>query len=323
MYYNIQHVTKYRYNAPIYESVMQIYMQPRTENLQHCFSFEVTTTPRSRPTPYRDYLGNTAHSFNIPGYHSTLTITARSVVEVQAPPLLPDALSPHAWDELDALVATADYWDALSQTALTEPTQLSHSLADEIDARRRDDPLTVIRQVNARLYEYMAYVPLATRVDSPIDEALANRAGVCQDFSHILLSLLRDIGIPCRYVSGYIAHQQGIDRAAADASHAWVEVLLPRLGWIGFDPTNNVITGDHHVRVAIGRDYTDVPPTRGVFKGDATSELSVAVQVTRIEDPATILELKMPPSASQWQSMGDQSESTSGDQAAQSQHQQQ
>src|SRR5579859_3776638 len=190
MYYTIQHVTKYRYSAPIYESVMQIYMQPRTENLQHCFSFEVATTPKARPTPYREYLGNTVHSFNIPGYHTALTITTRSVVEVQAPPPLPDALHSHAWNELDALVATADYWDALAQAPLTQPTDLLHTLARKIDARRRDDPLTVIRQVNERLYDYMAYVPLATRVDSPIDEALANRAGVCQDFSHILLSLL-------------------------------------------------------------------------------------------------------------------------------------
>src|SRR5579864_1255421 len=136
MYYNIQHITKYRYNAPIYESVMQIYMQPRTENLQHCFSFEVTTTPRAGPTPYRDYLGNTMHSFNIPGYHTGLTINTHSVVEVQVPPSLPKALSSHAWNELDNLVGTADYWDALAQTPLTQPTDLLQALAREIDAQR-------------------------------------------------------------------------------------------------------------------------------------------------------------------------------------------
>jgi len=207
---------------------------------------------------------------------------------------------------------------------LTQPTDLLRALADEIVARRRDDPLTLIRQLNARLYESIAYKPQTTRVDSPIDEALANRAGVCQDFSHILLSLLREIGIPCRYVSGYLAHQQGVDRSAEDATHAWVEALLPRLGWVGFDPTNNIIAGDHHIRVAIGRDYTDVPPTRGVFKGDATSELSVAVRVTAINDPGTISELRPPPSTSQWQPVPDQSGSTAaGDQAAQSQQQQQ
>ena len=323
MYYTVQHITKYRYSAPIYESVMQIYMQPRTENMQHCFSFEVTTTPRAHALSYRDYLGNTIHSFNVPGNHTALTISTRTVVEVDAPPPLPDALNPDAWNELDALVATADYWEALAQTPLTQPTDLLRELADEIDARRRADPLTLIREINSGLYDYMAYNPQTTGVDSPIDEALASRAGVCQDFSHIMLSLLRDIGVPCRYISGYIAHQQGIDRSAEDATHAWVEAFLPRLGWVGFDPTNNVIAGDHHIRVAIGRDYSDVPPTRGVFKGDATSELSVAVRVIQIEDPAAILELKTPPSASQWQPVADQSESAASDSMMQSQQQQQ
>ncbi len=322
MYYTIQHITKYRYSKPIYESVMQLYMQPRTENMQHCFSFEVTTTPRAHPLPYRDYLGNMVHSFNVPGSHTALTITTRAVVSVQSPPALPDALSPDAWEALDTQATAADYWDALAQTPLTQPTDLLDQLANEFDARRRDDPLTVIRQLNSQLYEYMAYRPETTRVDSPIDEALANRAGVCQDFSHILLSLLRKIGVPCRYVSGYIAHQQGKDRSAEDATHAWVEAFLPGLGWIGFDPTNNVVAGDHHIRVAIGRDYSDVPPSRGVFKGDATSELNVAVRVTQIEDPAAILELKTPPSASQWQTVADQSDGATGDQMAQSQQQQ-
>ena len=125
-----------------------------------------------------------------------------------------------------------------------------------------------------------------TRVDSPIDVALENRQGVCQDYTHIMIAMVRALGIPCRYVSGYLFHRaQSLDRSAADASHAWPEAYLPELGWVGFDPTNDVLVGGRHIRVAVGRDYADVPPTRGVFRGDAETDLSVAVQVSLSEAP--------------------------------------
>jgi transglutaminase-like putative cysteine protease len=121
-----------------------------------------------------------------------------------------------------------------------------------------------------------------TAADSPIDEALAHGRGVCQDFAHIMIAICRSWGIPARYVSGYLfTDREAGDRSSPDASHAWVEVFLPSLRWVGFDPTNNVLTGERHIVVATGRDYADVPPSRGVFKGDAESELSVAVQVRR------------------------------------------
>ena len=118
------------------------------------------------------------------------------------------------------------------------------------------------------------------------DHALSMRQEVCQDFTHIMIALVRQLRVPCRYVSGYLYHRSnGPDRSAEDAMHAWVEAYLPGLGWVGFDPTNNVLTGDRHIRVAVGRDYADVPPTRGVFKGNGDSELCVAVQVYPAEAP--------------------------------------
>jgi transglutaminase-like putative cysteine protease len=118
-------------------------------------------------------------------------------------------------------------------------------------------------------------------VDSPIEEALRSRQGVCQDFAHIMIALVRHLQIPCRYVSGCMFHRDESekDRSLEGASHAWVEALVPRLGWVAFDPTNNLVGADRHIRVAIGRDYADVPPTRGVYKGEAQSELSVSVTV--------------------------------------------
>ena len=126
------------------------------------------------------------------------------------------------------------------------------------------------------------YSPKSTRVDSPIDDALETKKGVCQDFAHIMIALARQVGIPCRYVSGYLFHHaDSLDRSQDGATHAWVEALLPELGWVGFDPTNNRVAGDRHIRVAVGRDYADVPPTRGVFKGKSAvrNELAVGVSV--------------------------------------------
>ena len=128
--------------------------------------------------------------------------------------------------------------------------------------------------------------PKARGVDSPIDHALESRQGVCQDFAHIMIALTRRIGIPCRYVSGYLFHKAGDKtRSAEGATHAWVETLLPGLGWVGLDPTNNVLAGERHVRTSVGRDYADVPPTKGVFKGSADSQLLVAVHVAPSDAP--------------------------------------
>jgi transglutaminase-like putative cysteine protease len=140
----------------------------------------------------------------------------------------------------------------------------------------------VLHQLNQQMYNYFDYKPKSTSVDSPIDDALASRAGVCQDFAHIMITLVRSkLRIPCRYVSGYLYHgDQHQDRSFSSATHAWIEALVPQLGWVGFDPTNHLIAGDRHIRTAIGRDYDDVPPTHGMFRGRAKSELTVAVRVT-------------------------------------------
>ena len=140
----------------------------------------------------------------------------------------------------------------------------------------------MLTELNQAIYELFAYVPNSTKVDSAIEEALQTRQGVCQDFAHIMITLVRRLNVPCRYVSGYMFHRDATekDRSLEGASHAWIEALVPGLGWMAFDPTNNLVGGDRHIRVAIGRDYADVPPTRGVYKGEAQSELSVAVTVS-------------------------------------------
>jgi transglutaminase-like putative cysteine protease len=295
MNYTIRHTTRFRYSAPITQSVMEVYMQPRTEGFQRCLSFHLNVTPHATVMSHQDFLGNMVHHFDIPGAHQQLTITAESLIEIRPRPEFPSTLSPDAWDELD----TTEF-EMLLPSHFTRPTPMLEELRKELKAERRDDPLGLLRELTTTLYDAFEYAPDSTAVDSPIDDALQSRQGVCQDFTHIMIALVRPLGIPCRYMSGYLYHRNGA-RSSPDASHAWMEALLPGLGWIGFDPTNNLIAGERHIRVALGRDYADVPPTRGVFKGSADTELSVGVRVSLADDMPT----EMPAPRVQWSTQRD------------------
>jgi transglutaminase-like putative cysteine protease len=282
MYYSIRHLTKFLYSNPVSESMMETRMHPRSDHNQRCLTFHLSVSPRCRVFSYRDHLGNHVHHFDIPGQHGQLVIVAESLVEVQPALPVPSFLAPDAWAELDSMIEQGDYWEMLLPSEFAVATPSLDALAEEFDVRRRDDPLMVLHQLNEQLYNHFEYVPKSTKVDSPIDLALLTHAGVCQDFAHVMITLVRSkLRIPCRYVSGYLFHgQSDHDRSVHSATHAWVEALLPQIGWVGFDPTNWLVAGDRHIRTAIGRDYSDVPPTHGIFRGRAASELTVAVRVT-------------------------------------------
>ena len=300
MFYAIRHLTRFRYLARVSESQMELRMHPRTERGQRCLSFQIVVEPRTRMYTYRDYLGNTVDHFDVPGKHAELKIVAESLVEIDAPQDLPESLSPSAWDDLDAQVGAGDYWEMLMPSQFARPTESLSGLIESLAVHRRDDPLRFLRELNSAIYEWFAYVPKSTRVDSPIDHAIETRQGVCQDFAHIMIALVRHVKIPCRYVSGYVYRRlEDHDRSPEGATHAWVEALVPGCGWVGFDPTNNLIAGDRHIRTAIGRDYADVPPTKGVFKGDSSSQLTVSVWVAPSNAPPPPEEIAPPPE--EWQ----------------------
>ena len=297
MFYSIRHLTKFLYDHPVSESMMETRMHPRSDQNQRCLTFHLSVTPRCRLFSYRDHLANNIHHFDIPGQHRQLVIVAEALVEVQPALEIPSFLSPDAWKDLDKMVEQGDYWEFLLPSEFAAPTPLLDRLAADLDVVRRDDPLMLMHELNGRLYKYFDYVPRSTKADSPIDVALESRQGVCQDFAHIAIALIRSkLHIPCRYVSGYLAHRESdTDRSAASATHAWIEVLLPHFGWVGFDPTNWLVAGERHIRAAIGRDYADVPPTHGMFRGRAKSQLQVAVRVTPSEGtPAMDQELPVP-----------------------------
>jgi transglutaminase-like putative cysteine protease len=279
-FYSIRHLTRFRYSRPISQSIMETRMNPRSDSHQHCLTFSLSVSPRCRVFSYRDYLGNNIHHFDIPGDHNQLIIVAESVVEQHPAPDVPAFLAPDAWAALDDLIHSGDYWEMLLPSAFAADSPALLALAKQLEVTRRDDPLMLVHEINQRLFDYFDYVPRSTHVDSPIDDAIENHRGVCQDFTHTMIALLRHVGIPARYVSGYLYRsREDHDRSTPDATHAWVDVLLPHLGWVGFDPTNNLVAHHRHIRTAVGRDYADVPPTRGIFRGKTESELYVAVHV--------------------------------------------
>jgi transglutaminase-like putative cysteine protease len=283
MYYAIRHVTRFRYSAPVYESVMEVRMQPRSEGAQRSYSFNLAVQPRARIYSYRDSLANTVHYFDIPEDHRELAITAEALVQLDATPV-PDRMDNSDWEFLTPERIPTEAFDMLLPSHFARPGPLLAELERSIGAERRADPLTLLKELNESICRAFEYKPKSTRVDSTIDEALANRQGVCQDFAHIFIAVLRNLGVPARYVSGYLYQSDGDAGVAPDgATHAWVEAWLPGTGWLGFDPTNSRIAADRHIRTAIGRDYADVPPTRGVLKGQATTKLKVSVVVSPSE----------------------------------------
>jgi transglutaminase-like putative cysteine protease len=297
--YSVLHTTTFSYDDPIRESVMEVRLQPRSDGHQHCLSFQLDVSPAANIMQYRDFTGNTVHHFDIAGKHSQVKVTARSTVEVQDTFLdvATDGIAAGSWDDLDRALTSDDYWEMLLPSQFAKSSPRLEALAQELRCERRGTPLQLVAELNQAIYDSFAYAKNSTSVDSPIDDALESRKGVCQDFAHIMIALVRPLRIPCRYVSGYMYHRaangdkasekgyEKKDRSLEGASHAWIEALIPNLGWIAFDPTNNLIGPDRHIRVAIGRDYSDVPPTRGVHKGDAQSSLSVAVTVSPSDAP--------------------------------------
>lgn len=287
VFYTVKHITRFEYSAAITESVTEVRMQPITDAQQVCRDFQLNVNPPTRVAAHTDHLGNMVHHFDIPRPHTQLVIGARSMIEVRPHNELPERLDLEDWQTLDEQVEEEDLFAMLMPSKFACASELLHKFALETGTGRQLDPLTAVLQLNQAIYDGFEYRSQSTLVDSPIDVALESRRGVCQDYSHIMITVLREVlRIPARYVSGYLFHRiEDKDRSAADATHAWVEAYLPRLGWLGLDPTNNLVARERHIRVAVGRDYSDVPPTRGVHKGGASSELSVAVQVSLAEAP--------------------------------------
>lgn len=257
----IQHRTTFSYDRPVSEAYTEMRLRPLDGGGQRCLSFTLRTDPRGEVVHYRDRFGNDVGYFDVLAAHERLQVSA--VSEVQTPEVFvpdPDRLSP--LDAHDYLMPT-DYAPFHERvTAFAAP----HAVA----GAPRETALGLMAAVRAAL----RYEKGATDVKTTAEQALERGGGVCQDFAHLFLAACRSQGLPARYVSGYLHTQD-----AEAASHAWVDVRLPDEGWFSLDPTHGVVQTAQYVRVAVGRDYADVSPTRGVYKGQALETLGVEVSV--------------------------------------------
>ncbi len=275
----IVHVTELKYAEAATASYNEVRMLPRTREGQFVMRADLDVTPSSAKHIYQDFWGTLVSSFEVLTPHEELRIEATSVIDVRPLPLEPVEYS---WDQLASeLPCFLELTDALTQTDSTEPDGEMILLA--VQAKEcGEDVDTTARSICQQVGGAMEYRRGVTGVNSTARDAWAARSGVCQDITHVTLGVLREAGIPARYVSGYLhpVKDAAVGEAVIGESHAWVEWYAGQ--WRGYDPTNLVEIGDRHVYVGHGRDYSDVAPLRGVYAGKSGSELSVRVELTRL-----------------------------------------
>lgn len=279
MLLRITHETSLSYTDLISESAMELRMAPRQEADQHRLSYQLAIGPAAAVSSYFDWLGNMVNTFSVNPFHQQIRIVATSVVETDRP--------------------TPDIWN-MSDSWPLDPAKLDYTVHDYLRfggpindcAQLREAAETLRPREGANLAKLclnlmhfvdskFLYEKGVTTAASPVSEILTHGRGVCQDFTHLMIGLARVLGIPARYVSGFV-HRDGERTRGYAQTHAWCELLVPSVGWIGFDPTNNCLIGRNFVKVAIGRDFRDVPPNRGVYRGQADEQIHVGVDIEEL-----------------------------------------
>lgn len=288
MIYSVRHTTRYDYSETVPMCYNRAHLSLRDGDGQHVLEQRIEVTPASAlfAAPRTDFFGNEVTYFTVQEPHSSMEVTLRAKVDVAPRPVLDLSVSP-PWEEavssMRASPHTGPYQFVFdSKFVAAAPLLRVYALPSFPPGRPL---LAAVSDLTARIYNDFKYDPAATTVSTPLDEVMHNRRGVCQDFAHLQIGCLRSLGVPARYVSGYI---YGGDRNGAahltgsQASHAWLAVFCPTLGWVDFDPTNNMIPGGQHITLAWGRDYDDVSPVRGIILGGGEHTISVAVDITRV-----------------------------------------
>ncbi|MEA2786105.1 MAG: hypothetical protein QOF71_2209 [Candidatus Eremiobacteraeota bacterium] len=276
MEYTVEHETIYEYPRSVTESYTVVHLQPRTNLRQYCTGYGLDVTPPARVFSYVDRFGNDVQHFAIVPEHTELRIVARSHV-VTMPANGNGPTRGVSLADLEADPRLPELAEYRSTTPYVRVDDTVAQLARNIDAPS-DDLAAFFLAAGSFLHRNFSYRPGVTDVRTTVADVIAARAGVCQDFAHLLIALARSRGIPARYASGYIF--RGVaGTLGADASHAWAEAYLPPFGWVAYDPTNERLVDDGFVLVALGRDYGDVSPTRGLYRGVEAATLSVAVAV--------------------------------------------
>ena len=288
MHFAIRFLTEYHYDAAVTDNLNALRVRPATTSSQRCDEFHTRIEPEARVSRHLDYFGTEVIEFGIPTSHEELTIDVRARVVTSAPPEPPAA----AWESL----SSAAYIDAAGEFALPWQDQPVVDGLDELEREMgADSPLETLRSLCNLIPERFEYRAGVTYVGSSVSDLLQAGAGVCQDFVHLSLILLRRRGIAARYVSGYLwaaPEDDGSNSVEVD-THAWLEALLPGSDgrgepvWVSADPTNRRLAGETHVKIGHGRFYSDVPPVKGLYMGGASSELNSAVTMSRLDPQAS------------------------------------
>jgi transglutaminase-like putative cysteine protease len=289
--YHLVHTTEFLYDGSVSESYNEVRLRPIHDDRQSCLSFRLTTSPMSRGTAYRDSLGNWAHQFNVLAEHRRLKVEAESVVLVHEAPNGVHPRTPLSDFDAHHHQMDEEYFDFMAPTGYVPHLQRLNEILQAAQSSSDGTVEGFAQTACDLIHQRFRYVKGATHVHSSIEDSLSIGAGVCQDFAHLLLGVVRMRGIPGRYVSGYVvpgsaagpnANQEEV--IGGQASHAWAEVLTPNNGWVALDPTLGKPVALRHVRIAYGRDYGDVAPVRGVYKGHAGQSLAVDVRVRPVLD---------------------------------------
>jgi len=287
MLYNVSHTTSYQYTDAVSLCHNLVHLRPRAAPRQTCHQSSMIVQPEPRAWEYlQDYFGNPINLFTIQEPHKKLSIVAKHRIEVAPNPGVPLADS-LAWEQ-------ARDWLGTERTpAALEAYQFafdSHYIQRDAELRGYAEPsfapgrpiLEAVMDLTERIHREFRYDAKATSIATPLGEVLEHRHGVCQDFAHLQIGCLRSLGLAARYVSGYLQTKPPAGRErliGADASHAWMSVFCPDIGWVDFDPTNNLIPSEQHITIAWGRDYDDISPVKGVILGGGRHTMSIAVDV--------------------------------------------
>jgi transglutaminase-like putative cysteine protease len=274
MKYDILHRTRYTYAASVRDSFNDVRLQPMPIPEQTVESFLLKVLPAARLTHFKDFYSNWVNHFEIAEPHNYLMIEARSRVVTHPPAPLPvEKLCPR--EKLGEILNVERCYDYLQSCRFVELTPETWKLG--LDATEgEDDVWLAVLALMKFVHGFLKYESYSTHVHTQMKELLTDRRGVCQDFAHLMLGLCRSLKIPARYVSGYLATE------AASATHAWVEVFIPGHGWRGLDPTHDRQVGETYVKLGHGRDYADVPPVSGDYRGTLERKMEVEVKITPV-----------------------------------------
>jgi transglutaminase-like putative cysteine protease len=275
MKWEIVHRTEYNYAAPVRDSFNEVRLQPFSDEWQTVDHFLLKVLPAARLRHHRDFYSNVVHHFEITEPHSSLLIESQLTVTTRPRPWLNESDTPWPLARIGEAARESRIFDFLQESRFVD-------LSPEVWRLAVDATLTVTdtwqatRAIMGFVHAQLKYEPSSTTVHTHMRDVLRDKRGVCQDFAHVMIGLCRVLKIPALYVSGYLATE------TASATHAWVEVLIPGVGWLALDPTHNRQTDESYIKIAVGRDYSDVPPVTGNYKGTTDRKMSVEVNIRAV-----------------------------------------